>query len=454
MEKYLLFILLCMLRLAAVAQDSTALNKLTTQPDKIFKALNKKAISIEDKLDKKTLSYLNKLQKQENRLKDKMWLKDSGLTKQLFNGVNEEYARIKDAPQVINKYESVYSGHLDSLSTSLNFLKNVKGLNNTTLQKTLDQYKALQGKLDQADRIKSFISERQRMLKESLQNMGLAKELKQFQKQVFYYAAQIKEYKNLFENPSKIEEKLFEAIQQLPEFKDFFAQNSMLGSFFPLEGSGTVGSVRIQGLQTRAMVTQSLASRFGSGPNAIKALQQNMKSAQSELENAKNKLLLLSEGSYGNSNVEMPGGFKPNTQKTKSFLQRLECGVNLQTQKGGYYFPVTSDVGLSAGYKINDKSSTGIGISYKVGWGKSWNNIDVTNEGIGLRSFVEMKLKGTFYISGGYEQNYRASFKNFQQLQDYSAWQSSGLFGISKKYKLSKKLKGEMKLLWDFLSYR
>ncbi|HYC29754.1 MAG TPA: hypothetical protein VEB42_13070, partial [Chitinophagaceae bacterium] len=55
-----------------------------------------------------------------------------------------------------------------------------------------------------------------------------------------------------------------------------------------------------------------------------------------------------------------------------------------------------------------------------------------------------------FYASGGYEQNYRAAFRSIDQLRQ-NAWQQSALLGISKKYRISKKFKGNMQLLYDFL---
>ena len=125
----------------------------------------------------------------------------------------------------------------------------------------------------------------------------------------------------------------------------------------------------------------------------------------------------------GSSDAEMPEGFKPNDQKTKSFLKRLEYGTNIQSQKASYFFPTTSDFGLSVGYKLNDKSIIGIGASYKLGLGKGWNDIKLSSEGIGLRSFIDWKVKGSFWISGGYEQNYRSAFKNFSQLQSVNDWQ-------------------------------
>lgn len=235
----------------------------------------------------------------------------------------------------------------------------------------------------------------------------------------------------------------------------------MLGSLFALPGAssspigGGQAGASLAGLQTRASINQSIIDRFGSGPNVTQQLQQNVQSAQAQLNELKNKLGSLSSGSYGNGNdFDMPEGFKPNEQKTKTFLQRLEYGANVQSQKARYFFPVTSDLGLFLGYKLTDKSSIGVGASYKLGWGRGWNNIAISHQGVGLRTYLDWKIKGSFYISGGYEQNYMSMINSVDQLRDYSSWQRSGLVGLSKRYKVSKKIKGEMKLMWDFLSYQ
>jgi hypothetical protein len=72
---------------------------------------------------------------------------------------------------------------------------------------------------------------------------------------------------------------------------------------------------------------------------------------------------------------------------------------------------------------------------------------------MGLRSFVEVKLKGQWYAMGGFEANYLSSFDKMEQLRNYDAWQQSGLAGISKKFGGGKKLNAKLQLLWDFLSY-
>ena len=194
--------------------------------------------------------------------------------------------------------------------------------------------------------------------------------------------------------------------------------------------------------------------RFGSGQAATQMMQQNMQSAQGHMNQLKNKLQGLQNGSYGNGNAEMPKGFKPNTQKTKSFLKRLEWGFNFQSHRAKNYFPVTSDLGLSIGYKINDQAVAGIGGSYKLGLGRGWDHISLSHQGLSIRSYIDMKLKVNIWLAGGYERNHLSEFKNIQQLSKKSAWQESGLVGLSKRYKVSKKLKGEMKLMWDFLSYK
>jgi hypothetical protein len=436
------------------AQDSSGLDKALSLPDKFFGALDKKTSSIEQKLERQTGKYLNKLERQEKKLRKKLYRKDSALARQLFEGVDENYGALKNTTGNVNKYSSVYSGHLDSLITVLNFLNSGGVVNNAAVQKTLAQYKDFQQRLNASEQVRKQLLAREQLLKEQFQKLGMIKQLKQFRKQVYYYQAQVKEYKELFENPTKLEAKLVELALKIPQFKDFFAKNSMLGSLFALPGSTSNATASLAGLQTRAMVNQSLLDRFGSSAGITQQLQQNVRSAQGQLNELKNKVSSLSSGSYGNTPDGDIPGFKPNEQKTKSFLQRLEYGANVQSQKARYFFPVTSDIGLSLGYRLNNKSVIGIGASYKMGWGSNWNNLRITHQGVGLRSYVDWKIKGSFYLSGGYEQNYRNLIESIDQLSNYSAWQTSGLIGVSKKYSLSKKLKGEMKLLWDFMSYR
>jgi hypothetical protein len=264
----------------------------------------------------------------------------------------------------------------------------------------------------------------------------------------------------MLKDPKKIEEKALSVLNQMPFFQKFMKENSQLASLFSVpENYGTAAS--LTGLQTRSSVQGMIQQRIAAGgPNAMAQVRQNLQNAQAQLSQLKDKLL-KSSGLQGISGeMDMPN-FKPNSQKTKPFLKRLEYGLYIHFSKSNSLLPSTGDIAGTIGYKIDDKSEAGVGVSYKVGLG-TWQHIQISSQGIGLRSYVDWKapfgsrmgILGNLYLTGGYEMNYNSAFKNIEQLKNYNAWQTSALIGLSKKYQISKKLKGNMQLLYDFLAYR
>ena len=173
-----------------------------------------------------------------------------------------------------------------------------------------------------------------------------------------------------------------------------------------------------------------------------------MQRAQTELKALKDKVLKAG-GSSGDANIP---DFKPNMQKTKTFVQRLEYGSIFDFEKSNGYIPTIANIGVSVGYKLNDKSVIGIGVNYKMGLG-SIQRIRITHQGLGFRGFVDWKLKRQFFVTGGFEMNYNTSFKKIEQLKNYSAWQQAGLVGLTKKISIKTKLaKGtKVQLLYDML---
>lgn len=438
------------------AQDTSSLQ--LQLPSKYLETISSKANSIEKKLDKKSQKASLQLQKQEAKMKSKLQKIDSLAANNVFAGTENKYKELEQKLQ--NPKLQQYIPRLDSLATSLKFLesnpellKNVKE-GKEKLQDALSKMKGLEGQLQKAEEIKNFLKERKQFLREQLSKFGFANELKSLNKQVYYYSQQVNEYKQILNDPKKIEKKAMELLSKTKLFKDFMKKNSMLASLFRIPGDPNypVYTASIAGLQTRAQVNGMIQQQISSGgPNAQQQFNQNLQAAHFQLNQLKDKVLKFGGNS---SDAEMPEGFKPNNQKTKSFLQRLEYGTNIQSQKASNFFPTTSDIGLSLGYKLNDKSIIGIGGSYKLGLGRGWNNIKFSSEGVGLRSFIDWKIKGSFWLSGGYEQNYRSAFNNFNQLQNLSDWQQSGLIGVSKVISMKTKLfkKTKMQLLWDFLS--
>jgi hypothetical protein len=260
----------------------------------------------------------------------------------------------------------------------------------------------------------------------------------------------------LLKDHKKAEKKAMEVLGKTKLFRDFLRKNSQLASLFNLPGNPAdpTSQLNFAGLQTRTQVNAILQQQLAAGgQSAQQQFSQNLQQAQDQLNSWKNKL--TQSGSSGSDDI-MPEGFKPNNQKTKSFLQRLELGSSFQSQKANGYFPATTDMGLSIGYKLTDKNIMGIGASYKMGLGESIRHINITHQGIGLRSFIDWKIKGSFWMSGGYEMNYRNAFNRIDVLKDLDAWQQSGLIGLSKVISLKTKFfsKTKLQFLWDFMSYQ
>lgn len=156
----------------------------------------------------------------------------------------------------------------------------------------------------------------------------------------------------------------------------------MLSSMFKVPLSTSNPSASLAGLQTRDQVTNLIQQQIASGgPNAMAEVKQNLQKAQAELNKLKDKILKMG----GNSSSANIPDFKPNTQKTKTFAQRLEYGFNLQFDRSSSLLPSAANFGLSIGYKLNDKSIIGIGGSYRLGMGRI-DKIEFSYEGAGIRS--------------------------------------------------------------------
>jgi hypothetical protein len=446
--------------LHAQSDSSLQLNGLSEHS---LQGLEKKYNSLGKLLQKQSEQFLKRMQRKEARLQKKLEGKDSIAAKQMLAQSQQKYQELasrlhsKSLLAAQNPLKEYIPG-LDSLQTGMRFLEQAKGkipgLSADKLEQVQavnQQLKNVQLQLQKANDIKSFVKEHGEQLKDQLgkYNLGTGS----INKEVYYYQQRLQGYKDLINNREKLKEKVLSALRETPAFKRFMQQNSYLSQLFPAAGVGSTGA-NLTGLQTRSQVQQMINQRLGAGAvsgntNGGNPMQSQLQAAQEQMGPLKDKINNLGGG---NSDLVMPEGFKPNSQKTKSFFQRLEYGFNVQSQGSSNFLPSISDLALTAGYKINDKSTLGIGASYKLGWGRPFNDVRISSEGVGLRSFIDIKAKGSIWITGGYELNYLQAFSKLDDLNKPEVWQRSGLLGLTKKYKVGKK-QGNMQLLWDFLSY-
>jgi len=456
-------LLLCAITNSATAQDSsnTYLSKI---PAKYLDKVSKQTSSLSGKIDKKSQKLLRRLEKREAQLKKILLSVDSANVQSFFAETQQKYASLSNRllekiRGPTGKMNGEYLAYYDSLKGSLSFLNSNKNIlpaiKSGKLDKAIGDLNSLQGKLQRADNIKDFIRQRKQQLTELLNRYtslpaSATRILGKYKTDAFYYAAQIRDYKETFRDPDKLQRTALTILNKFPVFQQFMKEHSELGGLFNLPGNyGT--ALALSGLQTRDQVQQMIAGQFGGGANVSQVLSQQVSAAQSQLDQFKQKLNILGNGS---GDIDMPN-YKINQQRTKTFFQRLEYGTNMQSTKSTYFFPSTTDIALTVAYKLNDKNSIGVGASYKIGWGKDIKHIAFTSEGLGVRSFLDINIKKSFFASGGFEYNYQKPFKKVQQLYAIDSWQKSGLIGITKIVSIKSKVfkKTKLQLLWDFLSY-
>jgi len=495
--------------------DDRGAGRLLNFSSRLFNRIQGKAADMDKALTQQTKKYLARIQHREDRLHRKLEnqlehlyscrrrgdrfsskdslarLSDSIALARLFDGsIQQRYSSLTSKMQTqtgngMNGLTGEYKPYIDSLTGSLKFLNqhpellgglggglqganlsvvtsNVSALTSNMppqlqqLQGSLTQLNQLQAKLQDADQVKQFIRERKEQISRYLSSHeGLAGSLgRQFQgmnQDLYYYSQQVREYKEMLNDPDALTRKALSLLNQLPAFQSFMKQNGQLAGLFGLPGN--YGSPQaLAGLQTRDQVSQLIQSQVAAGGSGgAAALQANLQSAQSQLDSYKDKLNKLGSGSGA---IDMPN-FKPNDQKTKRFWKRLEYGANFQTSRNNQYYPTVADLGLSVGYKLGHSNTIGLGTSFKLGLGNGWNHIALSSQGVGLRSFIDVKLKGSFFVSGGFEYNYTRTFGSFRQLPQLHDWTKSGLIGVSKTVSVKSRVfkKTKISLLWDFLSY-
>jgi hypothetical protein len=359
---------------------------------------------------------------------------------------------------------------------SVGFLRqNPQLLNNagpaqlTQLEGAGSQFQALQAKMGVAGEAQAYMQQRKQLIASyiaqhsSLQNL-LGSSVGELDHDLYYYSQTLRQYQEMWSNPDKLEQQALALLNRFPAFQTFMKSNSMLGGLFNVPGGyGTPQGV--VGLQTKdqiaALVQQQTGAPGQSGTRGTAdggsspgtdALQSNLAAAQSQLDTYKSK---LSQLGAGNGNMDMPN-FSPNDQKTKTFWKRIVYGTNFQTSRNNYYYPTVTDFGFSLGYKLSHNNIIGVGASYKLGWGNGIQHIAFTNEGVGLRSFLQIKIKGTFSATGGFEYNYTTPFTSYQQIKQLEYWTKSGLIGVTKTVSMQNRFfkSTALSLLWDFLSYQ
>ncbi len=485
--RYKLTVLIIFLSKLILAQNNQG-DSVIQVPDRLVTHLENRLGTMDEALTRQTEKYLHRLSRREEKIRAKLSKVDSSRTAKLFRDSQRKYDELSQKLDAASgKLDRLTSGDylagLDSLQGSLAFLKDAQNIFSKAkdirgrLGSSLEQANALQHKLKTATELQSYLQQRQQQIGQMLKTYthlpaSVSKSLVKYQQQAYYYAALLQQYRQLLNDPDKLVQQMLATLRHIPAFQKFMGRYSMLSALFPTPGND--GSPQsLAGLQTRISVQQTLQQNLGSlgtanGSNPMAYMRQQIAAAQQELSSIKDK---LESGGAGNSGgISMPENFKPNGQKTRRFLQRIEWSASFQTQKSNNYFPVTTDAAFTAGYKLNEKYIIGAGISGKIGWGTGWKHLRITGEAVGMRAFAQWKapdllggssrVMGRLWFTAGAEMSCGRKIESLAVFKNYTPWTKSALAGVTKKYsmrsplKRGKTMQGSMQVMYDFLHRR
>ncbi len=439
------------------AQLDSTLEALQKIPTKYISKIENKIDKYSSRITSKTEKTLIKLSKWENKIHSLLEKVSPETATKLFGNNATTFSsllkKLQEGKALTEGYKTKYNEYRDKLTTSIKYLDDQKDKLNKNLIQPINTTKKklteLELDVSNTEAVEAFIKERkQQLLNEAVKYIGNSKYLTKIDKEAYYYVETLRNYKELFTDKKKAEELAYKILDKIPAFKNFVQQNSMLAQLFG-SPNNTASMASLSGLQTRVSVNAIIQNQISSGgPNAQQVFSQNLQQAQVEISKLKDKVMQMG-GSSSDANIP---DFKPNNQKSKTFLQRLDVGSNFQFSRNNSLMPTVADIALSVGYKLNDKSVIGIGGSYKMGIGRL-QRLSISHQGIGLRSFIDWKLKWQLFITGGFEMNYNAQNKNITQLKYYNDWQKAGLVGLTKKINVKTKFfKGtSIQLLYDML---
>lgn len=447
--------------------------KVTQFPEKGLRAIKDRYSKLSGSINWSSTRAIKDFKKTEEKLFTKVCKRDSSLAEEIFGDIEYRYNSCFSSLQSFDHqtefYSNEYNANLDTLQTALKFLQEkslfqgVLSLSGKSqVKEVYSEIQDVQDQLQKAQSIQMMFLKQQRLLKEKLSHILSNKDLVNLYRTAYYFQQKISEYQVQSTMREKVEEKIIAEIRDLPVFKEFMEKHSYFSKLFP-NPNNLQPETAFTGLQTISSVQNEVKSKYeldpGSITNTLNGQSSNSNLLQNlPIEEIREKIKSVKDNlnkagvDVTNSDLTIPD-FKPNELKTKSFLKRLEYGISIQSQRSRSYLPASSDIALTAGYKISGNSILGLGVSYKLGWGDGgFNNLHLTSEGIGARSYVDIKVKGNFWATGGYEMNYLKTIGRYEVLKNFSNWQRSGLLGITKKYKAGKK-ENKIQLLWDFLSY-
>lgn len=226
MKKFLYLLLVLFLSIGNMlrAQDSLPIPAIKSY-NGLYDGLQEKTAATLKELQTQTTHYLGKIEKEEMKLKNKLAKKHPDLSSHIF----ENFPKIEALDLPKGNPVSTYLPLLDSIQTSLQFLK----LSQELPSRLLENLKELQSALEYKDALQKQLAAREAALIKIFESYGLSKQLKTFRKQVYYYRQQLSAIKDVINEPSKVETQLLSFLRSDPVLLNSSASTLSYQNFLP-----------------------------------------------------------------------------------------------------------------------------------------------------------------------------------------------------------------------------
>lgn len=458
--------------LCSYGQDSVVTVSSRLQQE-YASTVNSKVSGFNRRVESTTRKNLDELVAQEKKMQQMVGRLDSLKAKSLFHYSIDSLRRFQNmisgkTSKLTHLFKGSYFAYLDTLKGSLSFFKRADSVAGqasrlqSKLHSSLGAVDQMESRLSTVNQISIYLQKRQQVLEDQLKVFPmLANSVRRFGGQAAAYQARVNTYKGMLADPDRIEKVVVSKLEHSTSFQHFFQQNSQLSGTFaslPNLAAGGLGTMPIvNGIPSRGALKDFTNKEMPGLANIdpVERVQQKIPSNGGAAMDAGGLPSLSSlgikipqSGQFGN------GGTPPqpsNHQSGLTFARRLEYGFTTQFAGRTNYLPASANLGLQVGYKLNDKSSIGVGATYSLGLGTGWSHIRFSNNSLGLRQYLTYKTGKSFFLQGGTEFTYMTGFIGMQQLRNLSAWQTSALLGAGREYRIGKKMKGNILLLYDFL---
>lgn len=414
-----------------------------------------------DRNQKLQQRLLNKLAKRERRITRQLKRKDSAAYVKLqqhsvsFDSINTLSRNGNNAKQ-----KSFANPSIDSLQRIAAFLQ---GKSNVAGKINASEYtNQLQSAGQQANNnqyIWGLIEQRANNLK----NTGKAsRRLTGMNRQLFYAREKMKVFKDISEEPSKAEDIALEALQGEQGFEQCLRPHDP-NSMASLAAKGaTVTDLEKMGYPTKRQLTANLQKKFG---NSLGGMQQKMgnqmqdyMSEMKKLQTAKSTGLQMKTSLARLRKAKKPE-FKINPMRGLPLAHRIEKQFNWQTNRSTLDGkPAMLQASVMAGFRHTPRLSYGVGIATSIGLGQNWNNLKLSFQGLGLRTYVSWQLIYGVGLYAGYERMYKqAAFIETKQVtqeliptaHNTGTHYESILAGLTKTYNINNKWNGSIQILYD-----